>query len=152
MNNYYKEIEHLIIKNETNKKARTYQQNNEDLETKWNIGRLLVEAQGGESRAKYGNGLIKEWSKDFTEKYGKGYKQTNLKQFRQFYIIFPISRTLCDQLTWSHYRYIIPIKNENERNYYINLCIKQNLSVRELKQEIKSNSYDRLLDKSKKLK
>ena len=64
MNNYYKEIEHLIIKNETNKKARTYQQNNEDLETKWNIGRLLVEAQGGESRAKYGNGLIKEWSKD----------------------------------------------------------------------------------------
>jgi len=152
MNNYYKEIEHLIIKNETNKKARTYQQNNEDLETKWNIGRLLVEAQGGESRAKYGNGLIKEWSKDFTEKYGKGYNQTNLKQFRQFYIIFPISRTLCDQLTWSHYRYIIPIKNENERNYYINLCIKQNLSVRELKQEIKSNSYDRLLDKSKKIK
>ena len=151
MNNYYKEIEHLIIKNETNKKARTYQQNNEDLETKWNIGRLLVEAQGGESRAKYGNGLIKEWSKDFTEKYGKGYNQTNLKQFRQFYIIFPISRTLCDQLTWSHYRYIIPIKNENERNYYINLCIKQNLSVRELKQEIKSNSYDRLLDKSKKI-
>ena len=64
MNNYYKEIEHLIIKNETNKKARVYQQNNEDLETKWNIGRLLVEAQGGESRAKYGNGLIKEWSKD----------------------------------------------------------------------------------------
>ena len=151
MNNYYKEIEHLIIKNETNKKARTYQQNNEDLETKWNIGKLLVEAQGGESRAKYGNGLIKEWSKDFTEKYGKGYNQTNLKQFRQFYIIFPISRTLCDQLTWSHYRYIIPIKNENERNYYINLCIKQNLSVRELKQEIKSNSYDRLLDKSKKI-
>ena len=151
MKEYYKEIEHLIIKNETNKKARTYQQNNEDLETKWNIGRLLVEAQGGESRAKYGNGLIKEWSKDFTEKYGKGYNQTNLKQFRQFYIIFPISRTLCDQLTWSHYRYIIPIKNENERNYYINLCIKQNLSVRELKQEIKSNSYDRLLDKSKKI-
>ena len=64
MNNYYKEIEHLIIKNETNKKARIYQNNNEDLETKWNIGRLLVEAQGGESRAKYGNGLIKEWSKD----------------------------------------------------------------------------------------
>ena len=64
MNNYYKEIEHLIIKNETNKKARTYQQNNEDLETKWNIGRLLVEAQDGESRAKYGNGLIKEWAKD----------------------------------------------------------------------------------------
>ncbi len=130
MKEYYKEIEHLIIKNETNKKARTYQQNNEDLETKWNIGRLLVEAQGGESRAKYGNGLIKVRSKDFTEKYGKGYNISNMKYFRQFYTIFPKSHTLYGQLTWSHIKMLLSIKTENERNYYINLCIEQNLSVR----------------------
>ena len=151
MNNYYKEIEHLIIKNETNKKARTYQQNNEDLETKWNIGKLLVEAQGGESRAKYGNGLIKVWSKDFTEKYGKGYNISNMKYFRQFYTIFPKSHTLYGQLTWSHIKMLLSIKTENERNYYINLCIDQNLSVRELKQEINNKSYDRLINKPEKI-
>jgi len=151
MNNYYKEIEHLIIKNETNKKARIYQNNNEDLETKWNIGKLLVEAQGGESRAKYGNGLIKEWSKDFTEKYGNGYSITNLKRYRQFYIAFQKGAPVAHQLTWSHYIILLPLKNENERNYYINLCITHNLSKRELIKEIKSNSYDRLLEKPKKI-
>ncbi len=125
--------------------------NNEDLETKWNIGRLLVEAQGGESRAKYGNGLIKEWSKDFTEKYGNGYSITNLKRYRQFYIAFQKGAPVAHQLTWSHYIILLPLKNENERNYYINLCITHNLSKRELIKEIKSNSYNRLLDKPEKI-
>ena len=151
MNNYYKEIEHLIIKNETNKKARTYQQNNEDLETKWNIGRLLVEAQGGESRAKYGNGLIKEWSKDFTEKYGNGYSERSLKYMRKFYTSFPKGQPVVAQLTWSHYLALLPITEENKRNYYINLCITHNLSKRELIKEIKSNSYNRLLEKPEKI-
>lgn len=121
------------------------------MSTKWNIGRLLVEAQGGESRAKYGDSLIKEWSKDLTNKYGKGYNSTNLKQFRQFYLTFPNSRPLGDQLYWTHIRYILPIKDENERNYYINLCITNNLSKRELINAIKSNSYERLLEKPKKI-
>ena len=63
---------------------------------------------------------------------------------RSLYTSFPIVGTLCQQLSWSHYRYILPIKNENERNYYINLVILNNLSVRELKKEIKNKSFDRL--------
>lgn len=63
---------------------------------------------------------------------------------RQFYKLYPISHTLCDQLTWSHYRYLLSIKNENERNYYINQVILNSLSVRELRELIKSKAYDRL--------
>lgn len=151
MKNFYKEIEHLIIKSETNKKARILKNNNEELETKWNIGRLLVEAQGGNTRAKYGDFLIKEWSKDFTKKYGSKYSQSNLKYCRQFFITFPNRQPLVDQLTWTHYINLLPIKDENKRNYYINLCITKNLSKRELINEIKANSYERLLEKPKKI-
>ena len=85
------------------------------------------------------------------EKYGKGYDETNLRRFRVFYIRFSKQGSLSHKLTWTHYRYIIPIKNENERNYYINLCIEQNLSVRELKQELSNKSYDRLINKPEKI-
>lgn len=63
---------------------------------------------------------------------------------RQFYLNFPIVHSLNGQLTWTHYRYILPLKNENERNYYINQVIINSLSVRELKNEIKNKSFDRL--------
>ncbi len=83
-NNYYEEIEHIIIKNEINKKARILEDNSDTLNNYWNIGRLIVEAQGGELRAKYGNSLIKEWTSKFTEIYGNGYgyDYTNLSRFR----------------------------------------------------------------------
>ncbi len=68
---------------------------------------------------------------------------------RQFYLLFPILRTLCEELTWSHYRYLLPIKNESERNYYINQVVLNNLSVRELRELIKSKAYDRLSFKDK---
>ena len=110
----------------------------------------MVEAQGGSRRAKYGNELIKKWSTKLTEIYGKGYDYTNLSRFRKFYLCFPILGTVC-QLSWSYYRYLISIKNENKRNYYINLCIKNHLTVRELRKEIKSNSYERLIDKETKI-
>lgn len=147
MNDYYKEIEHLIKRNEVNKQVRKIQDNSEDLNTKWEIGRLLVEAQGGERRAKYGDKIIREWSKDFSKLYGSGYNTTNLKRYRQFFLSLGKSATVWHLLTWSHIREILPVKNENERNYYINLCASNNLSVRALQTEIKNNSYDRLIDK-----
>ena len=70
---------------------------------------------------------------------------------RKFYIIFQKGHPLGDQLTWSHYKELIHIKEENKRNYYINLCIKNHLSKRELISEIKSNSYKRLIDKPEKI-
>lgn len=72
MNEYYNEIENLIKSNEINKQARILKNKSETLRTYWNIGRLIVEAQGGSKRAKYGNMLIKEWSIKLCKLYGKG--------------------------------------------------------------------------------
>ena len=148
---YYEEIEHLIKQNEVNKRVRKLEDNHDTVSTYWDVGRLIVEAQGGSKRAKYGNELIKKWSIKLTNKYGKGYNSTNLKRFRQFYITFEKGAPAGNLLTWSHYREILPIKDKNKQSYYVNLCIKNNLSKRELINEIKSNSYERLVDKPNKI-
>lgn len=144
--NYYKEIKNLIEEKEVNDKVRYLESNKETIKTYYEIERLLIEAQDGEEKAKYGDGLIKKWSSELSREYGKGYNLTNLKNMRQLYLIIKKSRTPCDQLTltWSHWRYLLPLKNENERNYYINRCIQNNLSVRGLINEIKTKSFDRL--------
>ena len=144
--NYYKEIKNLIEEKEVNDKVRYLESNKETIKTYYEIGRLLIEAQDGEEKAKYGDRLIKKWSSELSREYGKGYNLTNLKNMRQLYLIIKKSRTPCDQLTltWSHWRYLLPLKNENERNYYINRCIQNNLSVRGLINEIKTKSFDRL--------
>ena len=142
--NYFKNIEELIIENEASKKANALRDNSSTLQTYWNIGKLIVEAQGGEKRAKYGNGLIKEWGKKLSLKYGRGYDSSYLAKMRLFYLDFPILESVIPKLSWTHYIQILSIKNENERNYYINLVILNNLSVRELQREIKNKSFDRL--------
>ena len=142
--NYYKEVESLIKQNEINKGVRALQDNSETLHTYWNIGRLIVEAQGGKKRAKYGDGLIKEWGLKLSEKYSRNYDKSNLSKMRKFYTTFPIVDALRPQLTWTHYRYILPLKNANERKYYINQIILNNLSSRELQKEIKNKAFDRL--------
>ena len=147
--NYYEQVENLIKNNEINKKVRALQDNSETLLTYWNVGKLIVEAQGGEKRAKYGDGLIKEWGNKLSEKYGKGYNSRNLERMRKLYILYPISSSLRSELTWTHYRTILSIKNENERNYYINQILLNNLSSRELQKEIKNKSFDRLSYKDK---
>ena len=147
---YYEEIEHLIKKHEVSKRVRSLEENNDLVTTYWNVGRLIVEAQGGSKRAKYGNELIKKWSIKLTETYGKGYDYTNLSRFRKFYIQFPILGPVA-QLSWTNIIKILPIQDENKKNFYVDLCIKNNLSKRGLIQEIKSNSYERLLDKPEKI-
>ncbi len=142
--NYFKNIEELIIENEASKKANALRDNSSTLQTYWNIGKLIVEAQGGEKRAKYGNGLIKEWGKKLSLKYGRGYDSSYLAKMRLFYLDFPILESVIPKLSWTHYIQILSIKNENERNYYINLVVLNNLSVRELKREIKNKAFDRL--------
>ena len=142
--NYYEQVENLIKNNEVNKKVRALQDNSETLYTYWNIGRLIVEAQGGEKRAKYGDGLIKEWGGKLSKEYGKLYDQRSLRRARTFYIQFPKWVTVSPKLSWSQYCDILPIKDEKERNYYINRVILDNLSVRDLRREIKNKSFDRL--------
>ncbi len=141
---YLQEIRSLIENNEASKIVREIKNNYEDLLTKWNIGKLLVEAQGEEKRAKYGSELIKKWGIILEKEFGKNYNKTNLFRYRQFYLAFPIVATLSQQLSWSQYVSLLPIKNENERNYYINQVVLNNLSVRELRKEIKNKSFDRL--------
>ena len=144
--NYYKEIKNLIEEKEVNDKVRYLESNKETIKTYYEIGRLLIKAHGGEEKANYGNGLIKKWAEKLTKEYGNGYKIANLKNMRKFYIMFRKSYTACSQsnLSWSHYKYLLKFDNENERNYYINRCIQNNLSVRGLINEIKTKSFDRL--------
>ena len=124
--NYYNEVENYVKKVEIGKAIRETSANRELVECYWNVGRLIVEAQGGKDKAKYGDELIKEWSEKLTKEYGKGYDYSNLKRFRQFYLTFPIGGTVCHLLGWSIIRTILPIENENKMNYYINLCIQNN--------------------------
>ena len=149
--NYYDEVNSYVKKVEIGKTIRETNANMELVECYWNVGRLIVEAQGGKEKAKYGNELIRNWSKKLSNDYGKGYSYENLFKFRKFYLTFPIVDTLCPQLTWSIIRTLLPIVDINKRNYYINLCIENKLSVRELKREIKSNSYERLEHKPDKI-
>ena len=149
--NYYDEVNSYVKKVEIGKAIRETNANMELVECYWNVGRLIVETQGGKEKAKYGNELIRNWSKKLLNDYGKGYSYENLFKFRKFYLTFPIVDTLCPQLTWSIIRTLLPIVDINKRNYYINLCIENKLSVRELKLEIKSNSYERLEHKPDKI-
>ena len=142
--NYYNEIKNIIEERETNKRVRELKDNREDLLSRWNIGKLLVDAQGGEERAKYGSSLIKEWGKKFSKEYGNNYSERNLELFRKFYNCFPISNALRSKLNWTQYKIILSLKNENERNYYINQVIISNLSSRELERIIKDKTYERL--------
>ena len=130
--------------NEARRKATALKDNSSTLLTYWSIGKLIVEAQGGEKRAKYGDNLISEWGKKLSLKYGKGYNARNLERMRKLYVFYPISASLRSELTWSQYCDTLAMTNENERNYNINLVILNNLSVRELRREIKNKSFDRL--------
>ena len=146
---YYKEIKHELINNEIYKKVKDYSKNISDLSTYYNVGKLLVEAQGGEKRAKYGDSLIKEYSKRLTLELGKGYTTSGLKRMRQFYYIIKKGATMSHQLTWSHYSELLVINDINEINYYIKIIEEQNLSVRVLRNKIKTKEYERLDIKTK---
>lgn len=145
---YFDITNELIIEREAKKRVRERQDNRESLKTNWEIGKLIVEAQGGEKRAQYGDKLIQNWSKTFTEKYGKGYNAVNMKRFRQLYLLYPNGSTVSN-LSWSHIVELLPIKNNNERNYYINMVELNRLSIRELRSLIKTDSFGRLAYKDK---
>lgn len=142
--NYYNQIKETLVKNEIYKKVKDYSKNKSDLNAYFEVGRLIVEAQGGEKRAKYGNKLIKEYSEKLTNELGKGFTVSNLRKMRQFYLLFRKRSTLSSELTWSHYTELLKIKNINEVKYYIYITDKQNLSVRELREKIKFNEYERI--------
>ncbi len=144
--NYYNEIKNKLIDNEVYKQVKDYSKNKNDLSTYYEVGRLLIEAQGGEKRAKYGDNLIKEYSIKLTKELNKKYSDRNLMNMRKFYQIFKNEKVnaMRSQLTWSHYRELLSVKSLEEIHYYIELSTKNNLTYRELKEKIKSKEYERL--------
>ena len=112
---YKNELIKLVERTEVNKGYHDYFKNKDLVNNYFEIGRLLVEAQGGEEHNKYGNKLIKPWSIELTEKYGKGYNYTNLCRFRQFYIIFNKIAPVGQFLTWTNIKILLPIKKVNMR-------------------------------------
>ena len=130
--NYYNEIKETLVKNEIYKKVKDYSKNKSDLNAYFEVGRLIIEAQGGEKRAKYGNKLIKEYSEKLTKELGKGYTERNLRNMRSFYIKFKKWHAVRAELTWTHYRLLLPLNDLKMVEYYMNIVISQNLSYREL--------------------
>ena len=144
--NYYKEIKQEFINNEITKRVKDYSKNRSDLNTYYNVGKLLSEAG-----KHYGEGIIKEYSKRLTSELGKGYTFTSLTRMRNFYLMFKDEKiaTVSQLLTWSHYSELLPINNICTINYYIKITEQQNLSVRQLRERIKNKEYDRLDEKTK---
>ena len=142
--NYYNEIKNELINNEINRKVKNYSINKSDLDTYYNVGKMLYEAG-----KHYGEGIIKEYSKKLTIELGKGYTQSRLRYFRRFYDVFSKCPTLSDKLSYSHYCELIWNDDFNKINYYINIAIIHNLSVRQLRERIKSNEYERLPETTK---
>ena len=123
-----------------------FSKNKNDLESYYNVGKLLIEAQGGESRAKYGDGLIKEYSKKLQYDLNKTYNERTLRRYRQFYN-FAINlkwSAMPTKLSWSHITELMSLSDENEINYYISVVENSNISYRKLNKRIKSKEYERL--------
>ena len=144
--NYYGEIKQELINNEIIKRVKEYSKNRSDLKTYYNVGKLLSEAG-----KHYGEGIIKEYSTKLIGDVGKKYNERTLRRFKQFYETFSNQKwsTLSTELTWSHYSELLFLNNVNEINYYIKIAEQQNLSVRQLRERIKNQEYERLDDKTK---
>lgn len=112
------------------------------------IGKKIVEEeQNGEERAEYGEELVKNLSLKLTKEFGKGFSKTNLKQMKSFYIAYRKGQTLSDQfrLSWSHYLILMRMENLDERNFYEIEAIENSWSLRELRRQIDSALYERLV-------
>lgn len=117
----------------------------------WHIGREIVEEeQKGKVKAGYGEYLLKDLSQRLTKDFGKGFDYSNVKNMRQFYLIFPIGDALRSQLSWTHYRLLMRVEKESARNFYIEECITGNWSTRQLERQINSFYYERLLSSREK--
>lgn len=140
------------------------------VEAYWNVGRIIVrEEQQGKERAEYGAFIIQNLSIRLKEEFGKGFTEQNLRNFRQFYLCFPIRNALRSEsshvridehpsdnpetiryalrseLTWTHYRLLMRVDKPDARAWYLNEAADQNWSTRALERQINSLYYERLL-------
>ena len=122
------------------------QVNSELLSTYWNIGRIIAEyEQTVPERADYGKQTLKELSKALTAEFGKGFSRANLQNMRSFYLTYEKCQTLSGKLSWSHYCELLTIADTVKRSFYEKEAVNSNWSVRELKRQIDSSLFERLL-------
>lgn len=144
--NYYEEIKTELMNNEVYKRIKDCSKNRSDLSAYYKVGKLLNDA--GKN---YGEEIIKKYSDRLLTDVGKIYTRRTLFRIRQFYIMFSNKKmsTLSTLLSWSHYVELLSLNDINEINYYIKITEEQNLSVRNLRDKIKSKEYERLDEKTK---
>lgn len=137
--NYYDEIKNRIIDNEVYSKVKDYSKEKYKIKIYLEIGKLLNDAD-----VEYGEGIIKQYSKQLTIDFGKKYTTSLLYKIKQFYNISEKVPTMSGKLTWSHWYEMLSIKDINKINYYVSQCEINNYNVRTLRIKIKSNEYERL--------
>ena len=143
VNSLFKEIEDIIT---TNKTKVAYQINNTLVETYFSIGKVIVEnGQNGNIRAEYGKEVLLKLSKKLRDNYGSGYSLSGLYNMRLVYTRYKNFQPLAGKLSWSHYCYLIYIEDDDERSFYERECINCKWSKRELKRQIDSSLFQRLL-------
>ena len=137
------EIRELL---ENSRKNVAQQVNTQLLTTYWNIGWIIVEyEQQNQVRADYGKQTLKELSKELTQEFGKGFSRSNLQNMRAFYLAYEKCQTVSGKLSWSHYCELLSISDDNKRSFYEKEAVNSGWSVRELKRQIGSSLYERLL-------
>ena len=145
-NNYINEIK-TILKN-ARQKAYTAV-NSAMVEAYWKIGRRIVEEeQSGRERAEYGKEIIKNLSKELTEEFGKGFGERNIRNIRQFYILFSDYekwKSLISKLTWTHIQKVLRVSNEKARIFYLTEAAENMWSVRTLDRNISTLYYNRIV-------
>ena len=142
-NNLFNQIEGIIV-NRRNKVF--YQVNNILVNTYFNIGKIIVEnEQNGNIRAEYGKEILRKLSKRLTNRFGSGFSLSGIYNMRLFYTRYKKFQPLAGKLSWSHYCYLIYIEDDDERNFYEKECINSVWSKRELKRQIDSSLFQRLL-------
>lgn len=143
INNMYNEIASIIS---SNKEKMVYQINDTLVKTYFLIGKVIVEnEQKGNIRAEYGKEILKKLSQKLTEKFGSGFSRSGLQNMRLFYTKYKNCQPLASKLSWSHYCYLIYIEDDDERAFYEKECINSRWSKRELKRQIDSSLFQRLL-------
>ena len=145
-NNYINEIK-TILKN-ARQKAYTAV-NSAMVEAYWEIGRRIVEEeQSGRERAEYGKEIIKNLSKELTEEFGKGFGERNIRNIRQFYILFSDYekwKSLISKLTWTHIQKVLRVSDEKARIFYLTEAAENMWSVRTLDRNISTLYYNRIV-------
>lgn len=115
------------------------------VEAYWEIGKSIVDEQGGEERAAYGEALIAGLSRRLTADFGRGFGIANLRNMRQFFLAFPIRDALRSELSWTHYRRLMRIPDPDARAWYMNECADSRWSTRQLERQINTMFRERLL-------